>query len=151
MDEENEKDRLDREVSELLQELRVILPGVQVLFAFLLTLPFSQRFEDVTQLQKAVYYATLLCTALATAMLIAPSAQHRLSWRRHTRKHRLEIANRLAILGSVLLTLATCGAIFVISDVLFGIPASIGFTVSTGGIFVWLWYGIPILRRLRDR
>ena len=149
MVEEDEKEQLDRELGELLQELRVILPGVQVMFAFLLTVPFTQRFGDITSLQRTVYYATLLCTALATALLIAPSAQHRILWRRRAREQRLETANRLAIVGTVLLALATTGAVFVISDMLFGTFTAATFTALIAGTFAWLWYVLPLLRRLR--
>jgi len=82
---ESKEEQLDRELIELLNELRVALPGVQVLFAFLLGVPFTQRFGEVTDIQKDAYFLTFLCTAIATALLIAPSAYHRLNWRRATR------------------------------------------------------------------
>ena len=149
MSEESEKERLDRELGELLQELRVILPGVQVMFAFLLTVPFTQRFGETTPTQEAVYYATLLCTALATALLIAPSAHHRVLWRQHTRDERLAAANRLAIAGTVLLALAMAGAAFVVSDMLFGVAVAAGCAASIGGVLAWLWFGHPLLLRRR--
>src|SRR5215468_1775361 len=96
---ETEDERLDRNLGELLQELRVALPGVQVLFAFLLAVPFQQNFTKIDGYQKGVYFATLLLTALSAALLIAPSAYHRLTFR-YQQKHRLVfIANRLAIAG----------------------------------------------------
>jgi len=82
-----------RELAELLQELRAVLLGVQVLFAFPLTVPFSARFESVSALQQAVFFATLICTALAAGLLLAPSAHHRLLWRKHARERRLKVAN----------------------------------------------------------
>jgi hypothetical protein len=82
---DSDDDRRAREVVELLQELRIVLPGVQVLFAFLLTVPFAGRFTDLSALQRNVFFATLLCTAVATALLIAPSAHHRLLWRQGAR------------------------------------------------------------------
>ena len=85
---EDRNERRARELAELLQELRVMLPGVQVLFAFLLTVPFSARFGDVTSLQQAVFFGTLLCTALSAGLLLAPSAHHRLLWRQQAREHR---------------------------------------------------------------
>lgn len=109
-----------RELAELLQELRVVLPGVQVLFAFLLTVPFSARFGDVSPLEQAVFFTTLLCTAVSAGLLIAPSAHHRLLWRQRAREHRLRVANRLAVAGMVLLVPGMVGALFVITDVLFG-------------------------------
>src|SRR5919202_895132 len=96
---ESEQERRARELIELLQELRIILPGVQVLFAFLLTVPFTQRFTELTPLQQYVFFATLLCAALSAAFLIAPSAHHRILWRRRQREQRLRIGNALAIVG----------------------------------------------------
>jgi hypothetical protein len=85
---EDRQERSAREVVEFLQELRIVLPGVQILFAFLLTVPFAQRFAELTGLQRNVFFATLLCTAAATALLIAPSAHHRLLFRQGAREHR---------------------------------------------------------------
>ena len=107
---ENEYERKARELGELLQELRVMLPGVQVLFAFLLTVPFSARFGYLTPVQQAVFFGTLLCTALSAGLLPAPSAHHRLLWQQ-AREHRPRVANRLAIAGMVLLVVAMVGAI----------------------------------------
>ena len=116
---ESKEERLDRELIELLNELRVALPGVQVLFAFLLGVPFTQRFSEVSDLQRDVYFLTFLCAAIATALLIAPSAYHRLTWRRGDKEHLLRISNRLAISGTVLLALAISGSVFVVTDMLF--------------------------------
>src|SRR5215218_6736335 len=103
---ESKEERLDRELIELLNELRVALPGVQVLFAFLLIVPFSNGYANMTALQKDVYFGTFLCTAVATAFLIAPSAQHRLRWREHDKEHLLVTANRQAIAGTAFLAVA---------------------------------------------
>src|SRR6476661_4157211 len=122
---ESEAERLDRNLGELLQELRIALPGVQVLFAFLLAVPFQQNFTKITSFQKDVYFATLLLTALAAALLIAPSAYHRITFR-YQQKHRLVfIANRLAIAGLAALALAMTCAILLITDLLFGTVAAI--------------------------
>src|SRR3954447_8199858 len=96
---ETEKERLDRNMSELLQELRVVLPGVQVLFAFLLTVPFQQGFQKATDFQKDVYLVTLLLTALSSALLMAPSAYPRLEFRQDDKKHIVFTANKFAIAG----------------------------------------------------
>src|SRR5687767_4541809 len=109
-----------RELIELLTELRVALPGVQVLFAFLLIVPFSQRFSSVTPLQRHVYFAILLCAAVSAALLIAPSSHHRLLWRQGAKEATLRAANRLSVVGLAFLALAMTGAIFLITDVLFG-------------------------------
>jgi hypothetical protein len=146
---EDRHERLNREVIELLNELRVAIPGVQVLFAFLLIVPFSQGFSSVTTSQEYVYFATMLCTAVSAALLIAPSSHHRLLWREHEREKRLRAGNRLTIAGLSFLALAMLGAVFLISDVIFGPVTAAVATVVIGMVFGWFWYGQPLLR-LRD-
>jgi cation transport ATPase len=143
---EDQKERRDRELIELLNELRVALPGVQVLFAFLLIVPFSQRFSTVTQLQQYVFLATLLCAAVSAVLLIAPSSHHRLLWREHAKEETLATANRLTIGGLTFLALAMVGAIFLITDVLFGSIAAVVAIAGLGAAFAWFWYGQPLLR-----
>src|SRR3954469_7754678 len=109
---ESKDERLDRELIEFLNELRVALPGVQVLFAFLLGVPFTQRFSQVSDLQKDVYFLTFLCAAVATGLLIAPSAYHRLDWRQGDKEHLLVVSNRFAIAGTAFLALAISGSVF---------------------------------------
>ena len=142
--------RRARELGELLQELRVVLPGVQVLFAFLLTVPFSARFGNVTQLQQAVFFGTLVCTALSAGLLLAPSAHHRLLWRQQARERRLRVANRLAIAGLILLVLAMVGVMFVITDVLFGSMAAAVATAAISGFFLYVWFVMPIRYRMNE-
>ncbi len=144
---ENGEERSAREVVELLQELRIVLPGVQVLFAFLLTVPFAQRFTELTALQRSVFFATLLCTAVATALLIAPSAHHRLLWRRGAREHRLRSGNFLTILGLVFLVPAMVGVIFVIADLMFGLVEAVAVTVLMAVSFAGLWFVLPLWYR----
>ena len=144
---EGAQERSAREVVELLQELRVVLPGVQVLFAFLLTVPFTQRFAQLTTLQQNVFFATLLCTATATALLIAPSAHHRLLWRRGAREERLQVGNVLTILRLLFLVPAMVGVIFVITDLMFGSPTAVGVTVAMAASFVLLWFLLPLRYR----
>ena len=146
---EERSERLDRELIELLNELRVALPGVQVLFAFLLTVPFTQRFARVSRVQEDAYFASFLCAALATVLLIAPSAYHRLQWRQKDKEHMLVVANRLAIAGTVFLALAVTGSVFFVTDFLFGGLATGIVTGLTAGFFTWFWYGLPLVRRLR--
>src|SRR6185503_20063245 len=122
--EETEEERLDRNLGELLQELRVALPGVQVLFAFLLAVPFQKNFTEANDFDKKIYFVTLLLTALSAAMLIAPSAYHRLSFH-YQQKHRLVfIANRLAIAGLATLALAMTCAVMLVTNFLFGTVAT---------------------------
>jgi hypothetical protein len=148
---ESKEEQLDRELIELLNELRVALPGVQVLFAFLLGVPFTQRFGQVTDLQKDVYFLTFLCAAIATGLLIAPSAYHRLEWRLGDKEHLLVVSNRLAISGTVFLALAISGAVFVVTDLLFDAPSAAVVAALIAAFFGWFWYGLPLLRRSRLR
>jgi hypothetical protein len=147
---EGKEERLDRELIEFLNELRVALPGVQVLFAFLLTVPFTQRFGDATGVQRYVYFAAFLCAAVATVLLIAPSSYHRIRFRQHDKEQMLRTANRLAIAGTVFLAIAMSCTVFVISDVLFGPAATAAATAVAAGLFLWFWYALPLSRRLRD-
>jgi hypothetical protein len=151
MADESKQERLDRELIEFLNELRVALPGVQVLFAFLLIVPFSNGYSKMTHLQKDVYFATFLCAAVATALLIAPSAQHRLEWRQHDKEHLLVVSNRLAIAGTVFLALAMTGAVFVVTDVLFESASAGLIAAGNAVVFAWFWYAMPLLRRTRER
>ena len=147
---ESKQEQLDRELIELLNELRVALPGVQLLFAFLLGVPFTQRFGEVTDIQKDVYFLTFLCAAVATALLIAPSAYHRLDWRRGDKEHLLVVSNRLAISGTAFLALAIAGAVFVVTDMLFDPTSAAVVAAATAAFFGWFWYGLPLLRRARE-
>jgi amino acid transporter len=151
-EQESEKERTQRQLMELLQELRVVTAGVQVLFAFLLTIPFSQRFADVNEFQKTVYFATLLLTTLSAAMLMAPTAYHRLRFHQRDRQHIVEVSNRFALAGLVALALAMTGAVLLVSDFLYSsttlIVAAAG---GTGLVFAVCWYVLPLLRRLQDR
>src|SRR3712207_5010134 len=122
---EDHHERTAREQIELLQELRIVIPGVQVLFAFLLTVPFNQRFTELSTVQRDVFFATLLCTAAATALLIAPSAHHRLLFRKGVREQRLKMGNILAILGLAFLVPAMVGVVYVITDLIFGLATAL--------------------------
>jgi predicted membrane channel-forming protein YqfA (hemolysin III family) len=147
---ESREERLDRELIELLNELRVVLPGVQVLFAFLLTVPFTNTFSRVTNMQRQVFFAVFLFTAASTALLIAPSAYHRLRWRQHDKAQMLATANRLSIGGMVFLTLALVGASFLVADLLYHTTAAALLTAAVAGFFAWFWWGLPLWRRLQD-
>ena len=146
---ESEKERLDRNLIELLNELRVALPGVQVLFAFLLTVPFTQRFTSLTATQEKVYYATLLATAAATVLLIAPSAHHRINFRQQDKHYIVFLANKLTIAGLAFLAIAMSGVVFLITDLLYGPTATIVVGALTVLAFAVMWYALPIARRMR--
>jgi Family of unknown function (DUF6328) len=144
---ETEEERADRNLSDLLQELRVALPGVQVLFAFLLTVPFSQRFEDLTTFQKDLFYGVLISVSLATVLLVAPTAGHRILFRRQQKEYIVTLANRLVLVGLALLAVAMCGAIALIGDFLFGAATAIVSTAAIGLAFALFWFAGPIRRR----
>jgi hypothetical protein len=146
---ESEDARLDRNLSELLQELRVALPGVQVLFAFLLAVPFQAGFRHISSFQEKAYFATLLCTAVSAAMLISPTAYHRMTFRFQQKRHLVKLANRLTIAGLAFLALAMTGAIILITDVLFGGVTTAVTGALAGGMFFYLWYLMPLRRRIR--
>lgn len=115
MADENKKQRVDRELIELLNEFRVALPGVQVLFAFLLTVPFAQRFASASGLQRAVFLLALLATAVASVLFIIPTAYHRLQWREPDKERMVFTANRLTIAGMVFLAIAMAAAVFMVT------------------------------------
>jgi hypothetical protein len=146
---ETEEERLDRNLSELLQELRVALPGVQVLFAFLLAVPFQQNFEKITPFQKGAYFGTLICTAISAVMLISPTAYHRLTFRYQQKRRLVFYANRFSIIGLGFLALAMTGAIMLITDVLFGTAATVAMTTATVLVFGFFWFALPLQRRFR--
>jgi hypothetical protein len=146
---ESEHERLDRNLMELLGELRVALPGVQVLFAFLLAVPFQQRFADVTSFQRDVYFATLCCALVASACLIAPTAFHRITFRLQQKEALLRYANRLAIVGLAALSLAMTGVMLLISDYLFDTTTAIVTTALAFLLLALLWGALPLQRRLR--
>jgi hypothetical protein len=144
-DEESKGERLDRELMELLQELRVVLPGVQVLLAFLLTAPFQQRFAQLPGTLRNVFFASIACATVATALLIAPSAHHRLRWREGEKERLLPIANREAIWGTLFLAAAIVLALYVITNVLYATWIALLTAVLTVALFAGLWYALPLL------
>jgi hypothetical protein len=144
---ETEKERLDRNLNELLGELRVALPGVQVLFAFLLAVPFNQGFAKATTFQKDTYLVTLLLTAMATALLIAPSAYHRLQFRQDDKKHIVFVSNRFAITGFGFLAAAMSSAILLVTDYIFGGTTAAVCTIGAAVVLYGFWYVTPLARR----
>jgi hypothetical protein len=147
---ESEEERLDRNLMELLQELRVASIGVQFLFAFLLVVPFQQGFVQVTDFEKRVYYVTLLLTAAAGICLMAPVARHRLRFRDQDKKWIVHSSHKYAIAGMVLLGLAISGVILLISHYVYDDATA---AVATAGIMLaiaWVWFGAPLVRELRD-
>jgi hypothetical protein len=148
---ETPEQRVDRNLSELLQELRVAQTGVQVLFAFLLVLPFNNRFADVSGYERGVYFATLLLAAAATLFFIAPSAHHRILFRLQEKRHIVLVANYLALAGTACLALAMTGAVLLITTFLFGTVTGAVVAGVTLVVFVLVWYAVPLRRRFSLR
>ena len=146
--EETEQERLDRQLNQLLNELRVAMPGVQVLFAFLLTVAFQQRFAEVTDFQRDVYFVTLLAAAAASALFIAPTADHRLVFREGYKPQLIQMGSRLAVAGIACLAIAMNGAVLLVTDVLFDRTTVIVTVAVTSSLYIGLWFGLGLVRRL---
>lgn len=144
---ESPEERADRNLTELLGELRVALPGVQVLFAFLLIVPFNDRFGDATAFQRDLYLGTLICTAFASALLIAPSMNHRLEFQHGDKEHLVAVSNRLTIAGLTLVAFAMTGVVALLTDFVFGTATMIVATTALALAFALLWYLLPLRRR----
>jgi hypothetical protein len=147
---ETRKERIDRELIELLNELRVALPGVQFLFAFLLIVPFQQKVDQITDFQRGVYFVALAAAALATALLIAPAAQHRVLFRQQDKEALLRRSNRSAIAGLVALGVAICAALLLVIDVLFSLTLAWLTAGGLAAILVWWWLAVPFWQRARN-
>ena len=148
---EADSERIDRNLQEMLGELRVALPGVQVLFAFLLVVPFNLRFAQVTDFQKTIYFITLLFTTASTICLIAPTVHHRLEFRQQDKERIVRTGNRIVVLGLAFLAIAMTGAVLTITDYLYGGTTT---AIAAGGVgvaFVLLWYLIPLRRLVAAR
>jgi hypothetical protein len=140
-------ERCDRNLVELLQEVRVVQTGVQVLFAFLLTAPLATRFPALTAVQRAEYFATLLVTGAAAVLLIAPTAYHRILFRLGDKEHLVLVANRFTLAGLFCVALSIVGALLLVTDLLFGAPAAIATTVPAALACLVLWCLAPLRRR----
>jgi len=147
---EDHSARIDRELIELLNELRVALPGVQVLFAFLLTVPFSQGFVQTTDFQRDLLFGVLAATAISAALLIAPSAWHRLRFRQRDKEMILLAANRMAIAGLGFLALAMVGAVMLIANYAFSEALTVVSGIVAVLVFGGLWYAIPLARKVEQ-
>ena len=147
---ESERQRVNRELLELLGELRVALPGVQVLFAFLLAVPFQARFADASTFQRDVYFATLVLSALASVLLIAPSALHRLNFRTVDKRRIVFLSNSLVVWGLLVLALAMTGVMLLIGDVLFGRVAAVVIAAAAASVFGFFWWLLPVMEGRRS-
>ena len=150
-DRSREERKRDRQMIELLNELRVALPGVQILFAFLLTVPFSVRFGDLTLFQRDVYYVTLIGTVLSTACFIAPTAAHRMRFHQSERAWIVESAHQLTVAGLIFLTIALGGAVLLVTDIMFDGARVWIYTGLVWAIIVTLWFVRPLARHAQGK
>jgi Family of unknown function (DUF6328) len=147
---ESPKERVDRELIELLNGLRVLLPGIQVLLAFLLTVAFSSGFEKTTSADHIVYFVTVLLTVAATGALTMPAAYHRIRFRRGDKERMLRLSNGFAIAGLVLLTLAMGSVVFLITNVLYGAGPAIGVSLAVLVLLGISWFAVPLSGKVVD-
>jgi len=147
---EDKKERLEREHGELLEELRSLIPGAEVLFGFLLAIRFTGQFADLTDTQRYVYFGTLVSTAVALVMLLAPAAFHRIRFREGDKEVMLRKGNREAIAGTVAIALAFTGVLSLVTDLVFSIPVAIAAAVAFFALTAWRWWVIALIREARD-
>jgi FtsH-binding integral membrane protein len=146
---ETTDERRNRQLTELLNELRLALPGVQMLFGFLLAVPFSQRFATISATQQALYYTAFASAAGASVCFIAPTAFHRIVWQHGEKRVLLRVSSALAIAGTVFLAAAITSVMLFITSYLYGsAPAALAGAVLLASL-VTLWYGLPLALRLR--
>jgi amino acid transporter len=150
-EDEDIKERLEREHTELLEELRALIPGAQVLFGFLLAIRFTSPFTDLTAVQRYFYYATLLSTAVALVLLLAPSAYHRLRFREGDKDVMVRKGNREAIAGTGAIALAFTGVLYLITDLVFTTQAAIAVALVFFALTAWRWWAIALYRKARER
>jgi hypothetical protein len=144
---ETPEERADRNLGDMLQELRVALPGVQVLFAFLLVVPFNDRFTQLSPFEEKLYFFSLLSAAASSALLIAPGVHHRILFRYQDKEHIVVHANRLVIAGLGMLALAMTAVVALITSFIFADATATVATVVIAVAFGWFWYGLPLRRR----
>jgi len=148
---ETSLERLDRNLEEMTGELRVIVTGVQVLFAFLLIVPFDTGFAHIGRFEQIVYFVTLIFAALAAICTLAPSAEHRFLFRLDDKRHLVFVSNRIVIVGMLFLALAMCGAVLLVSTKLFGVLTGVLTTCLLAFPFAALWFVGPLARARRLR
>jgi Family of unknown function (DUF6328) len=144
---ETRKERVDRELLELLNELRVALPGVQILFAFLLIVPFQQTAARTTDFQRDVYFVTLLAVCVTTGLLIAPAAQHRVLFRQQDKEGLLQRSSRMAYAGLVVLAVAITAAVLLVIDVLYSRTQAWLSAAAVAAVLSWWWIVVPYWQR----
>jgi hypothetical protein len=147
---EDPQERRNRQLDQLLQETRVVMPGVQVLFAFLLAVAFQNGFTKTTAFQRDVYLATILCATGAAMCFIAPAAWHRILFKQADKRHIIAVSNRFVIAGVAFLAAAMTLALLLVCDYVFGGTTAVIVPLVVGPSFAWFWFAAPLLRRRRD-
>jgi Family of unknown function (DUF6328) len=150
-DRETLKDRLEREHNELLQELRSLIPGAEVLFGFLLAIRFTEAFGRLDDTQRYVYYLTLISTAAALVLYLAMSAHHRIRFRAGDKEFLLRKGNRDTIAGTLAAALALTGVIYLVTDLTFGTPQAIVAALAFFAFLAWRWWAVALYRVWEDR
>ena len=148
---EDEKKRLEREHTELLHELRSLIPGAEVLLGFLLAVSFTERFSDLGNVQRYVYYGTLVSTAVALVLYLAPAAYHRLRFREGDKDYMLRKANREAIAGTFFSALALTGVLYLVTSFVFGQGEAIAASLAFFAFAAWRWWSHALYRDLQER
>jgi hypothetical protein len=148
---EGVKERLEREHGELVQELRALIPGAEVLFGFLLAIRFTEAFGRLDDTQRYVYYLTLLSTAAALVLYLAMSAHHRIRFRAGDKEFLLRKGNRDTIAGTVAAALAFTGVIYLVSDLTFGTPQAVVAALAFFAFLAWRWWAVALYRVWEDR
>ena len=146
MSDESHDDKQQRQMGELLQELRVALPGVQILFGFLLTVPFAQRWGDTDDFQRTLFLITLLAIATATGCFIAPTAAHRVRFHQRDRSFLVSYANVAAIAGLVCLLVAMVCAVLLVTDFVFSRTTALIAAGAIALVLTTLWFAVPLAR-----
>ena len=146
---ENPKERIDRELMELLDEIRTILPGVEILFGFLILLPFEFS-DELTGFERLLYVSAFLAVAAGLALLVAPSSYHRLRFREMDKERLLFVANRMVITATVLMAYGISATVYLVVETLIGGVLAAIIAAVNAGWFAWFWFGLPLLRRAND-
>ncbi len=147
---ETKAERLEREHEQLFHELRSIIPGAEVQFAFLLTVAFTQRFESLTDVQRTVYYVTFLCAAASLILLLAPSSFHRVRFRHRDKEAMMRSANVEVLAALVLISFSIAGTVLLISDLMFSLSVAVVASAAAWLAASTLWWGYPLLRTQHD-
>ena len=145
---ETQKERDDREFRELIEEIRVILPGVQILGALLFTVAFSNKFESFSAMETRIYFAGFLASGVAAVLLIAPTAAHRILWRQPKKERLLQTASRCAFAGTCALAAALIFTTYLVGEFIYGNSIAAACTAVFVGLVAWLWYALPFVQRI---